>query len=112
MTYLIRISPSADVSALLTGTLQEITETYPRIARAIWKDTLVDAAVFREWPRDLWPEIEVWHVQLPGRTILERDFTMEDNELTPSMKTKNRVVVKNWADKIAYLFDEKSAGTD
>jgi len=27
----------------------EITETYPRIARAIWKDTLVDAAVFREW---------------------------------------------------------------
>ena len=27
----------------------EITERYPRIARAIWKDTLVDAAVFREW---------------------------------------------------------------
>jgi len=30
-------------------TMLEITETYPRIARALWKDTLVDAAVFREW---------------------------------------------------------------
>jgi CRP-like cAMP-binding protein len=30
-------------------TMLEITENYPRIARAIWKDTLVDAAVFREW---------------------------------------------------------------
>jgi CRP-like cAMP-binding protein len=30
-------------------TMMRITEDYPRIARAIWKDTLVDAAVFREW---------------------------------------------------------------
>jgi CRP-like cAMP-binding protein len=30
-------------------TLQQITEHHPRIARAIWKDTLVDAAIFREW---------------------------------------------------------------
>jgi CRP-like cAMP-binding protein len=30
-------------------TMLEITEGYPRIARAIWKDTLIDAAVFREW---------------------------------------------------------------
>ena len=29
--------------------MTEITEDYPRLARAIWKDTLVDAAVFREW---------------------------------------------------------------
>lgn len=27
----------------------EITEAHPRIARALWKDTLVDAAIFREW---------------------------------------------------------------
>jgi CRP-like cAMP-binding protein len=30
-------------------TMLHITEAYPRIARAIWKDTLIDAAVFREW---------------------------------------------------------------
>lgn len=29
--------------------LLEITETYPRIARAVWKDTLVDSSMFREW---------------------------------------------------------------
>jgi medium-chain acyl-[acyl-carrier-protein] hydrolase len=31
------------------------------------------AAIFREWPRDLWPEIEVWHVQLPGREARHRE---------------------------------------
>jgi CRP-like cAMP-binding protein len=30
-------------------TMLEITQAYPRIARALWKDTLVDAAIFREW---------------------------------------------------------------
>jgi CRP-like cAMP-binding protein len=30
-------------------TMRQITESYPRIGRAIWKDTLVDAAIFREW---------------------------------------------------------------
>jgi CRP-like cAMP-binding protein len=30
-------------------TILQITETYPRIARALWKETLVDAAVYREW---------------------------------------------------------------
>jgi CRP-like cAMP-binding protein len=29
--------------------MKEITDNYPRIGRAIWKDTLVDAAIFREW---------------------------------------------------------------
>jgi long-chain acyl-CoA synthetase len=40
--------------------------------------------------------------------LLPRLLTEEAGELTPSMKTKNRVVVKNWADKIAYLFDDKT----
>ncbi len=31
------------------------------------------AAIFREWPRDLWPDIEVWHVQLPGREARHRE---------------------------------------
>ena len=30
-------------------TMAGITEDYPRIARALWKETLVDASVFREW---------------------------------------------------------------
>lgn len=34
------------------------------------------AAVFREWPRDLWPEVEVWHVQLPGREARHREPAM------------------------------------
>jgi CRP-like cAMP-binding protein len=30
-------------------TMRTITEKYPRLARALWKETLMDAAVFREW---------------------------------------------------------------
>ena len=37
------------VAAIPHATLLEITEDYPRIARAIWRDTLVDASIFREW---------------------------------------------------------------
>jgi long-chain acyl-CoA synthetase len=44
--------------------------------------------------------------------LLPRLLTEEAGELTPSLKTKNRVVLHNWADKIAYLFDEKSPGGD
>jgi long-chain acyl-CoA synthetase len=46
--------------------------------------------------------------------LLPRVLTEEAGELTPSLKTKNRVVLANWADKIAYLFDEKrsTAGAD
>ena len=27
----------------------ELTEQHPRIARAVWKDSLIDASIFREW---------------------------------------------------------------
>ena len=39
--------------------------------------------------------------------LLPRLLAEEEGELTPSMKVKNRVVLERWADKIAYLFDEK-----
>lgn len=29
--------------------LRELTESFPRIARALWKETLMDAAIFRQW---------------------------------------------------------------
>ena len=40
--------------------------------------------------------------------LLPRLLTEEAGEITPSLKTKNRVVVKNWADTIASLFDDKA----
>ena len=47
----------------------------------------------------------------PRRTaLLPRALTEEDGELTPTLKTKMRVVHANWKDKIAYLFDEKGGG--
>ena len=37
------------IAVISHAAMKDLTETYPRIARAIWKDTLVDAAIFREW---------------------------------------------------------------
>jgi long-chain acyl-CoA synthetase len=42
--------------------------------------------------------------------LLPRLLSEEAGELTPSLKTKNRVVLTNWPEKIAHLFDEKGAG--
>jgi CRP-like cAMP-binding protein len=30
-------------------TLRELCQTYPRIGSALWRETLIDAAIFREW---------------------------------------------------------------
>ena len=37
------------VAVLPHPVMKQMTEQNPRIARALWKDTLVDAAVFRQW---------------------------------------------------------------
>jgi hypothetical protein len=37
------------VAVISHATMKTLTEYYPRICRAIWKETLVDAAIFREW---------------------------------------------------------------
>ena len=37
------------VALLPYKALFEITDAYPRVARALWRTTMVDAAVFREW---------------------------------------------------------------
>jgi long-chain acyl-CoA synthetase len=42
--------------------------------------------------------------------LLPRLLTEEEGELTPSLKTKLRVVQAKWAEKIGYLFDEKGGG--
>ncbi len=47
----------------------------------------------------------------PRRTaLLPRALTEEAGELTPTLKTKMRVVQINWKDQIDYLFDEKRGG--
>jgi long-chain acyl-CoA synthetase len=40
--------------------------------------------------------------------LLPRLLTEEDGEVTPSLKVKLRVVKDKWAQKVAYLFDEKA----
>jgi long-chain acyl-CoA synthetase len=49
----------------------------------------------------------------PRRTaLLPRPLTEEAGELTPTLKTKMRVVQVNWKDQIDYLFDEKRGAGD
>ena len=37
------------VAVISHAAMKQLTEDYPRIARAMWKETLVDAAIFRQW---------------------------------------------------------------
>jgi CRP-like cAMP-binding protein len=37
------------VALISHSVVQDITEKYPRVARALWRETLVDAALYREW---------------------------------------------------------------
>jgi CRP-like cAMP-binding protein len=39
----------ATVAVIPHKALQEALDTYPRLARALWQETLVDAAITREW---------------------------------------------------------------
>jgi long-chain acyl-CoA synthetase len=44
---------------------------------------------------------------MPKKVILlEKDFTVESGELTPTMKVKRRVVEKNYQDQIEELYAE------
>ena len=38
--------------------------------------------------------------QIKKFTVLARDFTLEDGELTPSLKLKRNVVYDNYADRL------------
>jgi long-chain acyl-CoA synthetase len=38
--------------------------------------------------------------------ILERNFTVDDGELTPTLKVKRRIVNKNWQKQIDALYAE------
>jgi long-chain acyl-CoA synthetase len=47
--------------------------------------------------------------QLKRFTILERDFTMEDGEVTPTLKLKRRVVEQHFGDEIEQLYAAAAA---
>jgi long-chain acyl-CoA synthetase len=50
---------------------------------------------------------ELAHFEMPKKVILlEKDFTVESGELTPTMKVKRRVVEKNYKDRIEALYAE------
>jgi long-chain acyl-CoA synthetase len=40
-------------------------------------------------------------------SLLSRDFTIEDNELTPTLKVKRRIVSQRYAAKIDKMYYEK-----
>jgi CRP-like cAMP-binding protein len=40
---------SCDVAAISHHDLQQITRRFPNLARALWRETLIDAAIAREW---------------------------------------------------------------
>jgi long-chain acyl-CoA synthetase len=47
--------------------------------------------------------------QLKRFVILPRDFTMEDGEITPTLKLKRRVVLDHFADAIDELYRPDSS---
>ena len=42
--------------------------------------------------------------------LLERDFTIESGELTPTMKVKRRIVERNYQRQIEALYAERPGG--
>jgi CRP-like cAMP-binding protein len=40
---------TSQIGRIPHGALHSLTEHFPRIAAALWRDTLIDAAIFREW---------------------------------------------------------------
>jgi CRP-like cAMP-binding protein len=49
MDYCVATVTRCKVSITPHQSVLELIENHPRIGRALWKDTLIDAAIFREW---------------------------------------------------------------
>jgi long-chain acyl-CoA synthetase len=50
--------------------------------------------------------------QIKRFAILPRDFTMEDGEITPTLKVRRRAVQEHFADEIEALYAEPQARED
>ena len=46
--------------------------------------------------------------QIKRFTILPRDFTMEQDEVTPTLKLKRRAIMQNFADAVDGLYDAEA----
>jgi long-chain acyl-CoA synthetase len=89
----------AATKALTTGTNQELlalAEVHEKIDREV-KKTLRDLAHF-EMPKKI--------------VVIEKDFTIEGGELTPTLKVKRRVVEKNYSAQIEGAYADSSVKTD
>ena len=49
MDHSVATLTATKVGVIRHNLLLQITERYPRVARALWQSTLIDSAVFREW---------------------------------------------------------------
>ena len=47
--------------------------------------------------------------QIKRFVILPRDFTMEQDEVTPTLKLKRRAIMKNFADAVDALYERVGA---
>ena len=50
--------------------------------------------------------------QIKKFVILPRDFTMEQDEVTPTLKLKRRAIMKNFADAVDGLYATPRTGVD
>ena len=48
--------------------------------------------------------------QIKRFVILPRDFTMENDEITPTLKLKRRAIMRNFADAVEALYEPGSPG--
>jgi hypothetical protein len=44
-----RGGPPAGIARASRQKMTEIIEQYPRIGLALWRDTMIDAAIYRQW---------------------------------------------------------------
>jgi long-chain acyl-CoA synthetase len=89
----------AATKALTTGTDKELLalpEVHEKIDREV-KKTLRDLA----------------HFEMPKKVVvIEKDFTIEGGELTPTLKVKRRVVEKNYQQQIESAYADTTVKTD
>ncbi|MEN3308532.1 MAG: long-chain acyl-CoA synthetase [Micromonosporaceae bacterium] len=98
-TMLVTLDPDAIATWAAGGPLDG--RPYHEIAASAQAHELVTAAV-----TELNAKLNRWET-IKKFTILPRDLSIEDGELTPSLKVKRRIVEKSFADRI----DEMYAGT-
>jgi long-chain acyl-CoA synthetase len=95
-TMLVTLDPDAIATWAAGGPLEG--RPYQEIAESAQAQELVGAAV-----KELNARLNRWET-VKKFTILPRDLSIEDGELTPSLKVKRRIVEKSFADRIDAMY--------